>query len=175
MIALIPIPCWRPDAEMLKCRIVAEGANGPTTPDADAIIDARGDIFVIPDILCTAGRRDRQLFRMSAAPSEAIVGRSRDPEAPLPDSGPQFRASDTERRTDGHLERERRLVDRSPAGPQCQGSQGIVSLRSRTDEARFLPSSGIRSRLWQREAQIRRTLRVTLPKTLRPRQRTCIS
>jgi Glutamate/Leucine/Phenylalanine/Valine dehydrogenase len=55
MIALIPIPCWRPDAEMLKCRIVAEGANGPTTPDADAIIDARGDIFVIPDILCTAG------------------------------------------------------------------------------------------------------------------------
>jgi hypothetical protein len=121
------------------------------------------------------GRRDRQLFRMSAAPSEAIMGRSRDPEAPLPDSGPQFRASDTERRTDGHLERERRLVDRSPAGPQCQGSQGIVSLRSRTDEARFLPSSGIRSRLWQREAQIRRTLRVTLPKTLRPRQRTCIS
>jgi glutamate dehydrogenase (NAD(P)+) len=73
MIALIPITCWRPDAEMLKCRIIAEGANGPTTPDADAIIDARGDIFVIPDILCTAGRRDRQLFRMSAAPSEAIV------------------------------------------------------------------------------------------------------
>jgi glutamate dehydrogenase (NAD(P)+) len=73
MIALIPIPCWRPDAEMLKCRIIAEGANGPTTPDADAIIDARGDIFVIPDILCTAGRRDRLLFRMSAAPSEAIV------------------------------------------------------------------------------------------------------
>jgi glutamate dehydrogenase/leucine dehydrogenase len=50
-----PNTCWRPDAEMLKCRIVAEGANGPTTPDADAIIDARGDIFVIPDILCTAG------------------------------------------------------------------------------------------------------------------------
>jgi glutamate dehydrogenase (NAD(P)+) len=86
---------------MLKCRIIAEGANGPTKPDADAIIDARGDIFVIPDILCTAGRRDRQLFRMSAAPSEAIVGRSRYPEAPLPDSGPQYRASDTERRTDG--------------------------------------------------------------------------
>jgi glutamate dehydrogenase (NAD(P)+) len=37
---------------MLKCRIIAEGANGPTTPDADATIDARGDIFVIPDILC---------------------------------------------------------------------------------------------------------------------------
>jgi hypothetical protein len=174
MIALIPIPCWRPDAEMLKCRIIAEGANGPTTPDADAIIDARGDIFVIPDILCTAGRRDRQLFRMSAAPSEAIVDEAEILKR-LYQILPQFRASDTERRTDGHLEQERRLVDRSPAGPQCQGSQGIVSLRSRPDEARFLPSSGIRSRLCQREAQIRRTLRVTLPKTLRPRQRTCIS
>jgi glutamate dehydrogenase (NAD(P)+) len=39
----------------LKCRIIAEGANGPTTPDADAIIEARGDIFVVPDILCNAG------------------------------------------------------------------------------------------------------------------------
>lgn len=39
----------------LHCRILAEGANGPTTPDADAIINERGDIFVIPDILCNAG------------------------------------------------------------------------------------------------------------------------
>jgi glutamate dehydrogenase (NAD(P)+) len=45
----------RNNAEALKCRILAEGANGPTTPDADVIIDARGDIFVIPDILCNAG------------------------------------------------------------------------------------------------------------------------
>jgi glutamate dehydrogenase (NAD(P)+) len=43
------------NAAALKCRIVAEGANGPTTPDADAIIEARGDIFVVPDILCNAG------------------------------------------------------------------------------------------------------------------------
>jgi glutamate dehydrogenase (NAD(P)+) len=43
------------NAGALKCRIIAEGANGPTTPDADAIIEARGDIFVIPDILCNAG------------------------------------------------------------------------------------------------------------------------
>jgi glutamate dehydrogenase (NAD(P)+) len=100
MIALIPITCWRPDAEMLKCRIIAEGANGPTKPDADAIIDARRRLRD-PRHPAHRGRRDRQLFRMSAAPSEAIVGRSRYPEAPLPDSGPQYRASDTERRTDG--------------------------------------------------------------------------
>jgi glutamate dehydrogenase (NAD(P)+) len=43
------------NAGALKCRIIAEGANGPTTPDADAIIEERGDIFVIPDILCNAG------------------------------------------------------------------------------------------------------------------------
>jgi glutamate dehydrogenase (NAD(P)+) len=40
----------------LQCRILAEGANGPTTPDADLVLAARGDeIFVVPDILCNAG------------------------------------------------------------------------------------------------------------------------
>jgi glutamate dehydrogenase (NAD(P)+) len=42
------------NAGQLRCRVLAEGANGPTDPDADAII-ARSDIFVIPDILCNAG------------------------------------------------------------------------------------------------------------------------
>ncbi len=44
------------NAGRLRCRILAEGANGPTTPDADAVLDARGDeVFVIPDILCNSG------------------------------------------------------------------------------------------------------------------------
>jgi glutamate dehydrogenase (NAD(P)+) len=42
------------NAAKLKCRVLAEGANGPTTPEADDIL-ARSDIFVIPDILCNAG------------------------------------------------------------------------------------------------------------------------
>lgn len=42
------------NASRLQCRILAEGANGPTTPDADAIL-ANSDIFIIPDILCNAG------------------------------------------------------------------------------------------------------------------------
>jgi glutamate dehydrogenase (NAD(P)+) len=42
------------NAGRLKCRVLAEGANGPTTPEADAII-AESDIFVIPDVLCNAG------------------------------------------------------------------------------------------------------------------------
>jgi len=44
------------NAGRLKCRILAEAANGPTTPDADKILDQRwDDLFVIPDILCNAG------------------------------------------------------------------------------------------------------------------------
>ncbi|RPI99301.1 MAG: Glu/Leu/Phe/Val dehydrogenase [Candidatus Aminicenantes bacterium] len=37
-----------------KVKVIAEGANGPTTPDADAVIKSRG-IFVIPDFLANAG------------------------------------------------------------------------------------------------------------------------
>lgn len=42
------------NASRIECLILAEAANGPTTPEADAIIRDR-DIFVIPDILCNAG------------------------------------------------------------------------------------------------------------------------
>ncbi len=43
-------------ARALQCRIIAEGANGPTTPEADRALAERNDeIFVIPDILCNAG------------------------------------------------------------------------------------------------------------------------
>src|SRR5262249_3184454 len=42
------------NAGKLRCRILAEGANGPTTLEADAIL-SRSDIFVIPDVLCNAG------------------------------------------------------------------------------------------------------------------------
>lgn len=44
------------NAGQLRCRILAEGANGPTTPAADRILAERwNEIFVIPDILCNAG------------------------------------------------------------------------------------------------------------------------
>jgi glutamate dehydrogenase (NAD(P)+) len=42
------------NASRVKAKIVAEGANGPTTPDADKILESKG-IHVIPDILCNAG------------------------------------------------------------------------------------------------------------------------
>jgi glutamate dehydrogenase (NAD(P)+) len=43
------------NAAQIQCRILAEGSNGPTTPEADRILDQRPEIFVIPDILCNAG------------------------------------------------------------------------------------------------------------------------
>jgi glutamate dehydrogenase (NAD(P)+) len=43
------------NAHKIQCRIIAEGANGPTTPEADSILAQRPEIFVIPDILCNSG------------------------------------------------------------------------------------------------------------------------
>jgi glutamate dehydrogenase (NAD(P)+) len=42
------------NAPRVRARIVAEGANGPTTPEADRILHERG-VLVVPDILCNAG------------------------------------------------------------------------------------------------------------------------
>ena len=43
------------NAAKIQCRILAEAANGPTTPDADEILQQRPEIFIIPDVLCNAG------------------------------------------------------------------------------------------------------------------------
>ena len=42
------------NAERVRARVIAEGANGPVTPDADPILDELG-IVTVPDILCNAG------------------------------------------------------------------------------------------------------------------------
>jgi glutamate dehydrogenase (NAD(P)+) len=42
------------NADRLRCRVLVEGANGPTSLEADAILADRG-IFVVPDILANAG------------------------------------------------------------------------------------------------------------------------
>ena len=42
------------NADQIKCKILAEGANGPVTPEADTILNKKG-VFVIPGILANAG------------------------------------------------------------------------------------------------------------------------
>ncbi|MGH7995426.1 MAG: Glu/Leu/Phe/Val family dehydrogenase [Opitutaceae bacterium] len=43
------------NAPKLKCRLLAEASNGPTTNKADRILERRDDLEVIPDILCNCG------------------------------------------------------------------------------------------------------------------------
>lgn len=52
--AALEMQITKANAARLQCRILAEGANGPTTPEADAILRNKG-VFVIPDILANAG------------------------------------------------------------------------------------------------------------------------
>lgn len=42
------------NADKIQARVIAEGANGPTSPEADEILNEKG-VMVIPDILCNAG------------------------------------------------------------------------------------------------------------------------
>src|SRR5208337_3258182 len=42
------------NAPSVRAKIIAEAANGPLTPEADRILEAKG-VFIIPDILCNAG------------------------------------------------------------------------------------------------------------------------
>jgi len=42
------------NADRVRARVIAEGANGPVTPDADPILRERG-VVTVPDILCNAG------------------------------------------------------------------------------------------------------------------------
>ena len=42
------------NADRVCAKIIAEGANGPTTPEADDIL-CKKEVFIIPDILCNAG------------------------------------------------------------------------------------------------------------------------
>ena len=42
------------NADKVKASVVAEGANGPVTPEADQILEDRG-VLVLPDVLANAG------------------------------------------------------------------------------------------------------------------------
>jgi glutamate dehydrogenase (NAD(P)+) len=52
--AALEMQITKENAPRLQCRILAEGANGPTTPEADVILREK-DVFVLPDILANSG------------------------------------------------------------------------------------------------------------------------
>jgi glutamate dehydrogenase (NAD(P)+) len=52
--AALEMQITKDNVARLQCRILAEGANGPTTLEADAVLKEKG-VFVIPDVLANAG------------------------------------------------------------------------------------------------------------------------
>ena len=52
--AALELEIGEAEAKLLKCKMIAEGANGPTYPEAEKILESRG-IDVIPDILANSG------------------------------------------------------------------------------------------------------------------------
>ncbi len=64
-----------------RVKIVAEGANGPTTPEADEVFK-KNDIFVIPDFLCNAGGVTCSYFESVQNDHELLLDQRRGPAAP---------------------------------------------------------------------------------------------
>jgi glutamate dehydrogenase/leucine dehydrogenase len=61
------------NAPSIKAKILVEGANGPTTPDAHQHLHQRG-VFVIPDILANAGGVTTLVLRVGAGPLRLLLG-----------------------------------------------------------------------------------------------------
>ena len=64
------------NAARVRARIVAEAANGPTTPGADRVLRDHG-VFVIPDILCNAGGVTVSYFEWAQNLPGLLLGRGR--------------------------------------------------------------------------------------------------
>ena len=107
------------NADQIKAKIVAEAANGPTTPHADEVL-ARKGIFVMPDILGERRRRHRQLFRVGRRICKAS-------------SGPRRSELDAGNRDASRISRRASKLSRKYRTPHAQ--RGVYSGGGRVAEA----------------------------------------
>jgi glutamate dehydrogenase (NAD(P)+) len=73
------------NAPRIGCKLLAEGANGPTTLAADEILNRRG-VFVLPDLLGNAGGGDGFVFRVGPGYAELHLVARRHQQPPAPNS-----------------------------------------------------------------------------------------
>ena len=109
----------------IRAKIVVEGANGPTTPEAHQMMHERG-IFVVPDILANAGGVTTSVLRVGAEPARLLLvaGRGEHPARAEDGRGVRGRAGDVAALRRGHAHGGLRRGDR-PRGQRHEGPRDV--------------------------------------------------
>ena len=112
--------------QRLHCRVLAEGANGPTTPEADGVLDQRSDeIFVIPDILCNAGGVIVSYFEWVQDLQQFFWDESGGDGQARPRAGPRLHPGDAPRRARRRVAPHGGDGDRGREGAQAKQMRGL--------------------------------------------------
>ena len=103
------------NAARVRARFVVEGANGPTTPDGDAILAENG-VMVVPDVLANSGGVAVVVLRVGAGPAGLLLVRGRGQRPAQGDDGAGVRGGlDAGRRAQG-VDADRGADDRRRPG-----------------------------------------------------------
>ena len=131
------------NADKIKCRILAEGANGPTSPEADLLLNKRwGRSLRHPRYSLQRRWRDRFLLRMGARLASLHVDGNRSDRQTFPHPGIVLLAGDQARQTRQRLASHRRHGDRRRAGHEGEAHPRVVPLNqaSRQTRRRLAPN-----------------------------------
>ena len=106
------------NANDVKASIICEGANGPVTPAADAILEDKG-VLILPGRARERGRRHRVVLRVGSGPAGVLLEGDRGEREAQRHHEPRLRRNVGDRGTAQHADARRVLRARRPA---CRGS-----------------------------------------------------